>query len=63
MEIDLFIIFFLLFIAFFMTIRAASYKSKYEVLETERNEDGWRNEAMFWRHHFDKESAEYSENI
>jgi hypothetical protein len=27
----------------------------------ERNEDGWANEAKFWRRHFDSEAAEWAE--
>jgi len=33
--------------------RARYWQGKFE----ESNELGWMDEALFWRHHFDKESA------
>lgn len=40
--------------------RLQYWKAKASTLD-ERNEDGWANEAKFWRRHFDSEAAEWAE--
>jgi hypothetical protein len=39
-------------------VRAASWKAKYETLDKERGNEGWAEEARFWRHHFNDEAAD-----
>ncbi len=37
------------------------WKAKARTIDRERTNDGWENEAMFWRHHFDKKSAKWAD--
>lgn len=42
--------------------RAAYWKARAETLEKERTDTGWRNEAIFWRRHFDADATEWTED-
>lgn len=42
--------------------RAAYWKSRAETIDKERSVEGWRNETMFWRRHFNAEAAEWTED-
>ena len=37
------------------------WKSRAVTMDEERDNDGWIDEAKFWRRHFDKDSAEWVE--
>ena len=41
---------------------AQHWRGKATTLDKERNEDGWQDEAIFWRRHFDAEAAEWMDN-
>ena len=45
-------------------IRAARWRAKYEELNKHTDAmDGWREEARFWRRHFNKDAAEAVEEL
>lgn len=40
--------------------RAEYWRARAKTIEEERNNDGWQNEAQFWRRHFNAEAAEWT---
>lgn len=43
--------------------QARYWYAKAITIDEERNEDGWANEAKFWRVHFDQKAAEFIEDL
>lgn len=41
--------------------RCEYWKAKYETIREETEDSGWESEAKFWRHHFNKDAAEYAD--
>ena len=53
---------FVFLVLFVLTYGQSRYwKARAITVEKEYKNDGWVNEAKFWRRHFDKDSAEWVE--
>lgn len=51
-----------LLLCFLFYGQARYWKAIARTIDEERDDDGWIEEAKFWRRHFDKDAAEWVED-